>query len=118
MKLPGSTQMGFGKRFFESLPWTEFTPLPESVTWADGAPGDLFLRPQACGIRDKLRVIYVLDPRAIVVSHLKPGMTYRVTRFDPVSGESQEEAKITADASGRWRCESPKHGHDWVVLLR
>ncbi len=37
MALPGSTQLGHGKRFVESLPWTQLTPMPESVEWADPA---------------------------------------------------------------------------------
>ncbi len=117
MELPGSTQVALGKRFFESLPWTQLTPMPESVVWADGPHGDPLTAPQACGIDDKLRAVYVLDSRAIVVSRLKPGMAYRSTYFDPVSGGSSPAAAITADAKGAWRCDPPKHGHDWVVLL-
>ena len=118
MNLPGSTQMAHGKRFFESLPWTQLTPMPESVAWADSAPGDPLAAPQACGIEDKLRAIYVLDPSAIMVRQLQPGAAYQVTFFDPVSGESTPAPNATADAKGEWRCEPPKHGHDWVLLLR
>ncbi|HZZ72521.1 MAG TPA: DUF4038 domain-containing protein [Pirellulales bacterium] len=44
MKLPGSTQVALGKKFFESLPWTELVPLRGAATWAGeaetGALGD------------------------------------------------------------------------------
>ncbi|HZJ13911.1 MAG TPA: DUF4038 domain-containing protein, partial [Chthoniobacteraceae bacterium] len=40
MALPGSTQLGLGKRFFESLPWTQLAPMPESVAWAEPAASD------------------------------------------------------------------------------
>ncbi len=40
MNLPGSTQMAIGKKFFESLPWTELVPMPESVRWS-GSQGEL-----------------------------------------------------------------------------
>ncbi len=44
MNLPGSTQMAHGKRFFESLPWTQLTPMPDTAAWADSPasvpPGD------------------------------------------------------------------------------
>ena len=73
--------------------------------------------PQACGIGEKLRVIYALDSRAVVVRGLKAGGAYRVTHFDPVSGERTPAPAATADAAGQWRCEPPKHGHDWVLLL-
>lgn len=36
-RLPGATQVGLGRRFFESLPWTRLTPMPDSVGWADAA---------------------------------------------------------------------------------
>jgi len=35
MVLPGSAQLGMGKRFLESLPWTKLEPMPESVAWAE-----------------------------------------------------------------------------------
>ena len=36
MDLPGSTQVGAGKRFLERFPWSKFAPHPEWVAW-DGA---------------------------------------------------------------------------------
>ncbi|MGO9115638.1 MAG: DUF4038 domain-containing protein [Thermoguttaceae bacterium] len=118
MKLPGSTQVAHGKRFFELLPWTQLMPMPESVAWASGPAGNPLVAPQACGIEDKLRAIYVLEPRAIVIRRLKPGAAYRVTHFDPVTGESSPATATAADTKGEWRCEPPSHGHDWVLLLK
>ena len=117
MNLPGSSQVAYGKRFFESLPWTQLLPIPDTVAWAEAPRGDPLAGPQACGIEDKLRVIYVLDPRAIVVRKLKPNAIYRVAHFDPINGERTVVDAITADAEGAWRCEPPKHGPDWVLLL-
>lgn len=118
MNLPGSTQMAYGKRFFESLPWTRLTPMHESVAWAEGAPGDAMAGPQACGVGDQIRAAYVLDPRAVVVRKLAPNASYKVELFDPVTGERTTAPPATTDAEGAWRCEPPKHGHDWVLLLR
>jgi hypothetical protein len=117
MNLPGSTHVAHGKRFFESLPWTQLTPMPETVAWADGEPGDPLAGPQACGLEDKVRALYVLDPRAIIVRKLQPGAKYQGTYFDPVKGDRTPAPAITADAQGEWRCEPPRHGHDWVLLL-
>ncbi|MDB6077574.1 MAG: alpha-L-rhamnosidase family protein [Akkermansiaceae bacterium] len=117
MNLPGSTQMGLGKRFFESLPWTQLTPMPESVAWAEGDPGDPLTAPQACGIGEELRAVYVLDPRAIVVRKLAPAGKYQLIHFDPVTGERTTPVELTADANGDYRCEPPSHGHDWVLLI-
>lgn len=85
--------------------------------WGRTGESDPLTAPQACGIADKLRAIYVLDPRAIVVRKLKPNAKYRLTHFDPVSGERAEAPDMTADAKGEWRGDPPAHGHDWVLLL-
>jgi hypothetical protein len=128
MNLPGSTHMAHGKRFFEALPWVDLQPLPESAIWADAtateARGDWIppredplFAPQACGLGDRLRAVYVLVPRPIVVRALRPNAAYRVTRFDPVSGERTPAPPLRADATGEVRVEPPAHSHDWVVLL-
>lgn len=119
MRLPGSDQMGIGKRFFQSLPWTQLTPMPGTAVWADtpAAKDHPLHAPQACGRGDGLRAIYVPAPRPIVVTKLKPRSAYRVTHFDPVTGGRTPAAPVIADAAGRWRCDPPAHGHDWVVLV-
>lgn len=117
MTLPGSSQMAHGKRFFESLPWPRLTPMPESVAWADGEPGDPLAAPQACGAGDEVRAIYILDARAIVVRKLTPGASYQLVHFDPVTGERGTPLDLTAGAGGESRCEPPPHGHDWVLLI-
>jgi hypothetical protein len=40
MNLPGSQQIAIGKNFFESLPWTGLTPMPEDVSWAGESKAD------------------------------------------------------------------------------
>jgi hypothetical protein len=120
MLLPGSEQMGIGKRFFESLPWTRLAPMHEDVAWAD-APVDVkedtLFAPQMCGQGENLRAVYVLRPQPIIVGKLKPLSTYRVTYFDPVSGKRTPIAPITSGAKGQFRCAAPGHGHDWVLLV-
>ena len=117
MNLPGSTQVAYGKRFFESLPWTRLTPMPESVAWAAGGPGDPLLAPQACGIADELRAVYVLDARAIVVRQLASAAKYQLVHFDTVTSERTAPVEFTTDTKGEYRCEPPSHGHDWVLLI-
>jgi hypothetical protein len=121
MRLPGSEQMGFGRKFFESLPWTELTPMPDSVAWAepaaDDAKEDALFAPQACGIGDRLRVAYVIAPRNIVHRNLRISAGYRLTYFDPVKGERTPHGALTADARGVIRVVPPKGDLDWVSLL-
>lgn len=73
--------------------------------------------PQACGIGDHLRVCYVPASRPVALRALRPQATYRVTLFDPVTGQRRLGGEITAGADGQWHCAPPPHGHDWVVLL-
>jgi len=121
MRLPGSEQMGFGRRFFESLPWTELTPMPPSVAWGEPAPGgakeDPLFAPQGCGIADRIRVAYVIAPRSIVLRNLRAAARYRLTCFDPVKGERTPHGEVGADAQGALRVDPPKGDHDWVCLL-
>lgn len=138
MNLPGSTHMAHGKRFFESLPlpWTQLAPMPGTAVWADPAPasapaggaaaptpasadsGNPLTGPQSCGVGpDRLRVVYVLDPKAVSVRNLQPAAKYQAVIFDPVTGERTPAREVTADAQGQWRCDPPAHGHDWVLQL-
>jgi hypothetical protein len=73
--------------------------------------------PQACGIGNRLRVVYVLASRAVVVRDLRPNATYQGTVFDPVTGERTPPAPLRTGAGGEVRLEPPAHGHDWVLLL-
>ena len=121
MRLPGSQQMAYGKKFFESLPWTRLTPMAADVVWADPPPDpkeDPFFAPQMCGIGDRLRVIYVLASRAVTVRALRTSARYAATYFDPVTGERSAAKPLIADANGRARIEPPPHGHDWVIMLK
>lgn len=81
-----------------------------------GAAGPLFA-PQACGISDSLRAVYVLDPRPIVVRGLRPRTAYTLTVFDPVTGRSAPTGTVHSDARGEWHSAAPRLEHDYVLLL-
>jgi hypothetical protein len=117
MALPGSTQMAHGKRFFESLPWVDLQPLPDSALWGTLDREDPLLGPQSCGLGDRLRAVYVLAQRPIVVRALRPKAMYAATLFDPVTGEHSPGPSVEASAAGEAQVEPPAHGHDWVLRL-
>jgi hypothetical protein len=121
MRLPGSEQVALGKKFFESLPWTQLAPIGGAAAWADepaNAPQQKKqLAPQSCGIGDELLVIYGLEPAAIAVSHLRPKATYRITLFDPVTGKQTSENDIAAGDNGTTALTAPRLDHDYVWLL-
>jgi len=75
------------------------------------------LAPQASGVGDRLRVVYVLDPRPIMVRSLAPQSKYRVTHFDPVTGTRSAADEIKIPESGAVPLAPPGQQHDWVLLL-
>jgi hypothetical protein len=119
MRLPGSQHVAWGKKLFESLPWTELVPMPEVAIWADPpvTAEDPLFAPQACGVNEKLRLVYVLEERPIVVRGLTPLTSYRVAHFDPVTGKRASAAEVKIDAKGEGHFSPPVYGHDWVLLL-
>jgi Protein of unknown function (DUF4038)/Domain of unknown function (DUF5060) len=121
MHLPGSQQMAHGKKFFESLPWTQLTPMGTNIGWAkppEDANEDPLFAPQMCGIGDQLRVVYVLAPRAATVRALRASASYSVTYFDPVTGGRRTALPILANEQGEVCIAPPTQDHDWVALLK
>ncbi|MCR4414032.1 MAG: DUF4038 domain-containing protein [Thermoguttaceae bacterium] len=121
MRLPGSQQVALGKRFFEQYPWHRFTPHPEWATYAEPpSPGEegKFVGPQATGIADQVRVVYVPDRRPVVVRHLDSKAVYAASHFNPVTGQRAAVGRVRADAAGTWTCGPPAGAEDdWVLVL-
>lgn len=84
-----------------------------------GKPGaeDPLFAPQACGIGDHLRAVYVLTARPIVVRALRPVTKYQMTFFDPVTGKRESGGAIHTDTKGTGHVSPPAYGHDYVILL-
>lgn len=107
MHLPGSTQLGVGKRLLENYPWWRFTPHPEWVephstalfethtNWFDdnkeferrNGRWDL---PYAAGILGEVRMIYIpghyYQWASPVVKNLEREVPYHVTLVNPANG--------------------------------
>jgi hypothetical protein len=116
MRLPGSTHMGIGRRLFASLPWTKLEPVFGGAVWDEEAAADTLTGPQTCGIGDRLRIVYALDPKSVRMLGLRPAARYRVRLFDPVTGDrTAAEAKLSTP-QGELVVPPPSHGHDWVIL--
>jgi hypothetical protein len=118
MKRPGSTQVGFAKKFFAQYPWSRLEPRPAAAAWADNEPVKDEIRPWAVGTGNDLLIIYAPRPRPIVVHQLTANADYSADVFDPVAGQSSSLGKIKSDAHGDWTCQMPVFKHDWVVVLK
>ena len=64
------------------------------------------------------RIIYLLDPKPVLLRQLAPGRTYRVSHFDPVEGREGNDSTLIADAKGEAHLPAPAHGHDhaWLII--
>jgi hypothetical protein len=118
MRLPGSQQVGFGKKLFEEFSWQEFRPHPEWASFGDIPQSDTINGPQSAGIPGVVRLIYA--PRAEVVEVLDLGRraAYGARWFDPVTGVTTPMGDIHCDDKGGWTCPPPAGlDHDWVLIL-
>jgi hypothetical protein len=117
MRLPGSSQLAAAKRLLESLPWYKLEPHPEWIAWL---ASQTELAPPFCaGITDELRLVYLLEPRAVRISALKPGTRYTVEWFNPVDGVRRRAFALAADAQGSAVVTPPTDDpHDWALVLK
>jgi hypothetical protein len=115
-RLPGSRQLGLGKRLLERYRWWLFEPHPE---WADPhwTEGN-FALPYAAGIPGEVRVIFLpLGADLSAVVGLEAGVEYRAHYFSPQDGAEVEVGTASADSDGRWAPPSPTVMQDWVLVL-
>lgn len=121
MNLPGSRQLGLGKRLFEKFEWQEFTPHPEWATYAktDGALASTY-GPYSTGIPAKVRIIYVPESRPVNVSRLEAEGKYRAQAFDPTNGESTDLGVVQPDKQSASVVKKPTsiQSDDWVIIIQ
>jgi len=111
MNLPGSSQVGLGKKLFEKFDWQKFQPHPE---WARYAGDVKTYGPFACGIPGKMRMIYVPEARAIEVLGLEATKRYRARTIDPTTGEATDVGEVNGVV------QPPKSGQqsgDWLLVI-
>ncbi|MBO3802838.1 MAG: DUF4038 domain-containing protein [Candidatus Brockarchaeota archaeon] len=119
-KLPGSRELGLGKKLLESYRWWMFEPHPEWVEphWSEGD----YFEPYAAGIPGEVRVIYVpWHGQALwgwfKVKELEPGVSYRAFFFDPRTGRRLDPVKVEPDRNREWRPPLAPLLQDWVLVL-
>jgi hypothetical protein len=118
MHLPGSKQIGLAKALFTKYQWQQFEPHPEWVTLSQpGATNEISSQPQASGITDTVRIIYVPESKAIQVVDLGKN-AWSASYFDPVTGEIKSIGAVRVNDAAAWTCPPPSGlEHDWVVVL-
>jgi hypothetical protein len=113
-QLPGSKQLGLGKRLLERYEWWRMEPHREWVEphWSP----DEYLYPYAAGIPGELRIIFTGNPRC-VVKKLEKNLSYRAAWFNPLTGKAYPIGIIQGNESGDWQTPSMPIYQDWIIVL-
>jgi len=119
-RLPGSQQVGLGKRFLSRYPWHLLEP---HQGWVEPAADPQNpMQPFAAGIPERLRIIYLPRPvfpwgrGGVFVTQLEPGIRYRAFYFNPKDGQEVDLGEV-ASTEGRWQAPLTPIMHDWVLVL-
>ena len=122
-QLPGSRQLGLGKRLLERYPWWCFEPHPE---WAEPRWSSAdYTGGYAAGIPGKVRVLYWPSTTfAGTVKGIESGVAYRAYLFNPVDGQETDLGTVVPDENGHWPLPlgiGPRRRmpifQDWVLVL-
>ena len=118
MNLPGSQQVGLGKKLFERYAWHKFTPHPQWVSYAQSA-SDQSYGPFATGIAEKVRIVYVPETRPVRMKKLEAGVQYQASAFDPTTGQIVEIGRTEAGSQESDSFAKPPQisSDDWVLVL-
>lgn len=121
-QLPGSAQLGIGKRLLERYAWWRFEPHLEWVA-PHQTPEDR-MSVYAAGIPGVVRICYVpaeacwvVHRGQLTVRELEAGARYRATYFDPKRGVEHEIGVVAGDGAGCWAPPKPPIFQDWVLVL-
>ncbi len=117
-QLPGSGQMGLGKRLLERFEWWRLEPHQEWVTPA--ATAEEYNAAFAAGIPGELRILYLPSGVwGVTVKAIEKDVSYRAYLFSPVDGEERDLGTVEADAEGSWKLPLSRAPifQDWVMVL-
>lgn len=115
-QLPGSRQLGLGRKFLSKFPWWRMEPHPEWVQ-PHGEEKNYF-QPYAAGIPGELRIVFMppmwSPPK---LKGIEPDRKYRAQFFNPSDGSVRAVGEVSAEASGDWQVPNPPTFQDWVLVL-
>lgn len=120
MSLPGSEQVGVGRRLFERYEWWKFAPRREPEVEKLNRVSSF-----GTGIPGKVALFYLTgawaEPRFAGVQStritLEPGARYRGYFYNPRAGVDVNVGEIAPDADGTWPTARKPSMEDWVLVL-
>jgi hypothetical protein len=121
-RLPGSRQLGLGRRILERYRWWRFESRPDWI--APCASRETPLAPYAAGIPGEVRVFYLPNPPPppggpgrSTVKALEPGRAYRAAFVNPKTGAEVSLGEVRGDSRGDWPTPMRPVMHDWLLVL-
>lgn len=124
MHLPGSEQVGIGRRFFERYNWQDFQPLDRSALppgrsnrYGIGIPSkvEIYYVPMGC-VQEELQGMQPNPWVDIVDLTLEPG-NYRAFYFNPRDASEIDLGNIIVGADGIWHPGRKPSMEDWVLVV-
>jgi hypothetical protein len=121
MQLPGSAQIGFGKRLLEKFAWQRFQPHPEWVSYAEvhlTGVVNPFMAPYCAGIPGQVRILYLPLGARVTVRAVEHEVNYQASWFDPITGDESPAGTASGGERGDWTSAPPPNSEqDWVLVL-
>jgi hypothetical protein len=121
-QLPGSGQLGLGKRLLQRYPWWQFEVHPEWVE-PHQTPEDR-RSVYSAGIPGKVRVMFIPAETSwtawggkMVIKGIEPGVNYRAFYFNPKNSKEYDLGTVAVSAQGDYVVPKPPIFQDWVVVL-
>ena len=116
-----SADQGWEEMQFDDAHWSSAQEIAGygDRPWGEIASLSSVLEPQAAGISERLRMVWVPRRERILLNHLGADTLWSVTFFDPVTGSQKDLGTLKADGAGLCRFEPPTtEDQDWVLVLQ
>lgn len=121
-QLPGSAQLGLGKRLLERYPWQAFEPHPEWVEPRQGPQNRMSV--YAAGVPGQIRFLFIPAQASwvawrgrLIVRQLEEGASYHGFYYNPRNGQAHDLGTVTGNEQGDFVLPKPPVFQDWVVVL-
>jgi Protein of unknown function (DUF4038)/Putative collagen-binding domain of a collagenase len=106
LALPGAAQMGYARKFFESLPWTELRPAQEFIDQETGKDDPTkFISCSAAPKKNVYVFYFPAGAKGVIKLHVRGGME-NVKWFNPRTGEWKDGGL------------KPPDEEDWALVLK
>lgn len=117
LEYPSACQMAHFRRFMAKVEWWKLVPdFAGSVRFR--AAGTVGGAASAAAVGDGVAVVYVFDRKGVdtgTLTGLRPNAEYAIERFDPRTGESAVEKRVSS-AAGELALPKRPAAEDWAFL--